>query len=398
MSQPIRVGITHGDINGIGYEVIIGALADEAMTELCTPVVFGYHSLADKCRKMLSLDDMVLNRVDSAASAQPGRINVVEVSREVPPHEPGLGTPASGKAAVDALEAAVKALEDGDIDVLVTAPISKEAVQSESFTFPGHTEYLEAAIGDGAKARMILFDDYVRVALVTTHLPVARIPEAITTPAVLEAIVSLNDSLRQDFGFTRPRIAVLSLNPHAGDGGLLGNEEAEAIIPAIREAKDKGVLAFGPFAADGFFGAGDYRKFDGIDAMYHDQGLAPFKALAGEHGVNFTAGLPYVRTSPDHGTAFGIAWKGEADPTSMREAIYKALDIYRKRAVYAEASANPLRATSHDRPDKGERQDKGNRQGGKDRRPRPDEGTPDKEDAASPDVEGAANVTKENKE
>lgn len=352
------MGITHGDINGVGYEVILKSLADETMTELCTPIIFGYHSIAEKLRRQLGMEELRLYKAASAAVAQNGKVSVVEIGEEVPEVTPGEGTPASGKAAVDALNMAVEALKNGDIDVLVTAPISKEAVQSDSFKFPGHTEFLEEAIGDGAKARMILFDDYVRVALVSTHLPVSKVAEAVTKESVEAAISSFNTSLRQDFGFERPRIAVLSLNPHAGDGGVLGNEEKDIIEPVIKEMRDGGVLAFGPFAADGFFGLGDYRKFDGVVAMYHDQGLAPFKVLAGERGVNFTAGLPYVRTSPDHGTAFGIAWKGEADETSMREAIYKAIDIYRRRKNYAAATANPLKKYVNERPDKGERQDR----------------------------------------
>lgn len=356
MAKPLKVGITHGDINGIGYEVILGALAHEVMTESCIPVVFGFHSIAEKCRKMLSLEEMHLQKVNSPAQAVAGRVNIIDVAGEVPEVAPGRPTEDSGRASVAALEAAVEALKAGEIDVLVTAPISKEAVQSDEFRFPGHTEFLQERIGDGAKARMILFDDYIRVALVSTHLPISKVAQAVTKESVEEAIDSLHESLRRDFGFERPRIAVLSLNPHAGDGGLLGNEEAEQIIPAIGEAREKGVLAFGPYAADGFFGAGDYRRFDGVVAMYHDQGLAPFKALAGEHGVNYTAGLPFVRTSPDHGTAFGIAWKGEADPTSMREAIYKAIDIYRRREIFDEAASNPLSKHVAERPEKGERQ------------------------------------------
>lgn len=361
MARPIRVGITHGDINGVGYEVTLKALAHESVTELCTQVIFGYHSLAEKCRKQLGLEEIRLNKATDAGSAPDGRVSVVEIGAEVPELTPGEPTAASGEAAVAALEAAVAALKAGDIDVLVTAPISKEAVQSDKFRFPGHTEYLEAALGDGSKARMILFDDNVRVALVSTHLPVSKVAEAVTKESVDAAIDSLNLSLRQDFGFERPKIAVLSLNPHAGDGGVLGTEEKEIIEPAIAEFREKGVLAFGPFAADGFFGLGDYRKFDGIVAMYHDQGLAPFKTIAGERGVNFTAGLPYVRTSPDHGTAFGIAWKGVADETSMREAIYKAIDIFRRRESFLAASANPLRKYTTDKPDKGERQSLGER-------------------------------------
>lgn len=358
MSQPIRVGITQGDINGVGYEVILKSLAEEAMTELCTPIIFGFHSIAEKCRRQLGLEEMRLNKAASAADAPSGKISVVEVNAEEPELTPGEGTEASGKAAVDALKMAVEALKDGQIDVLVTAPISKEAVQSDEFKFPGHTEFLEESIGDGAKARMILCDDYVRVALVSTHLPVSQIAAAVTHDNVEEAILSLNESLKRDFGFERPRIAVLSLNPHAGDGGVLGNEEKDVIEPVIKEMREKGMLVFGPFAADGFFGLGDYRKFDGILAMYHDQGLAPFKTLAGANGVNFTAGLSYVRTSPDHGTAFGIAWKGIADETSMREAIYKALDIFRRRRNYAAATENPLKKYVNERPDRGERQER----------------------------------------
>lgn len=358
MARPIRVGITHGDINGIGYEVILKALADETMTELCTPVIFGFHSIAEKAKRQFGLEEIKLYRVQSASHVQDGRISVVDVAASSPELTPGQPSPASGEAAVAALEEAVKALETGAIDVLVTAPISKEAVQSDSFHFPGHTEYLESRIGNGAKARMILFDDSVRVALVSTHLPVSKVASAVTMESVGAAIVSFDESLRKDFGFTRPRIAVLSLNPHAGDGGVLGNEEKDIIEPVITAAFEKGIMAFGPFAADGFFGMGDYRRFDGIVAMYHDQGLAPFKTIAGERGVNFTAGLPFVRTSPDHGTAFGIAWKDKADATSMREAIYAAIDIFRRRKTFEAASSNPLKEYSADKPEKGERQPK----------------------------------------
>lgn len=356
MARPIRVGITHGDINGVGYEVILKALADEKMLELCTPVIFGYHSIAEKARRQFGLEDQRLYKSGSAGQAQDGRISVVEVGGTAPEVVPGEPTEDSGKAAVAALEAATGALEEGTVDVLVTAPISKEAVHGEAFDFPGHTEYLEAKIGHGAKARMILFDDNVRVALVSTHLPISKVAQGVTKESVEAAIVSLDDSLRRDFGIPRPRIAVLSLNPHAGDGGVIGTEEKDIIEPVISACREKGILSFGPFAADGFFGMGDYRKFDGIVAMYHDQGLAPFKTLAGERGVNFTAGLPFVRTSPDHGTAFGIAWKDQADATSMREAIYAALDIFRRRNIFEEASSNPLKKYVTEKPERGERQ------------------------------------------
>ena len=356
MARPIRVGITHGDINGVGYEVILKALADEKMLELCTPVIFGYHSIAEKARRQFGLEDQRLYKSGSAGQAQDGRISVVEVGGTAPEVVPGEPTEDSGKAAVAALEAATAALEEGTVDVLVTAPISKEAVHGEAFDFPGHTEYLEAKIGHGEKARMILFDDNVRVALVSTHLPISKVAQGVTKESVEAAIVSLDDSLRRDFGIPRPRIAVLSLNPHVGDGGVIGTEEKDIIEPVISACREKGILSFGPFAADGFFGMGDYRKFDGIVAMYHDQGLAPFKTLAGERGVNFTAGLPFVRTSPDHGTAFGIAWKDQADATSMREAIYAALDIFRRRNIFEEASSNPLKKYVTEKPERGERQ------------------------------------------
>jgi 4-hydroxythreonine-4-phosphate dehydrogenase len=234
-------------------------------------------------------------------------------------------------------------LKNGDIDALVTAPINKHNIQSETFTFPGHTEYLESSVGDGNKALMILCNERVRVALVTTHLPISKIPEAITKEAILEHLTTFKRSLIEDFGLEAPKIAVLSLNPHSGEEGLLGTEEQDVISPAIAEAKDNKILAFGPFAADGFWGSGQYSKFDGILAMYHDQGLAPFKTIAMESGINYTAGLPYVRTSPDHGTGYDIAGKGVANEDSMRQAIYSAIDILRNRRRHAEATRNPLR-------------------------------------------------------
>lgn len=344
MSNLIRVGITQGDFNGIGPEVIMRSLADPAILELFTPVVFADWQILNKACTLAAEEDMPqLRRVRNAADAQPGAINVVDLHLNNPRLTPGIPSAESGAAAVEALEKAVKAIMDDEIDVMVTAPISKEAVQSESFAFPGHTEFLNARAGNEHRAQMILFDDHLRVALVTTHLPLADIPAAITPEKIKEAVGDLSATLRRDFGIERPKIAVLSLNPHCGDGGLLGSEEKDVIAPAIEECIKTGTLTFGPFAADGFFGTGAYNGFDGVLAMYHDQGLAPFKALAREHGVNFTAGLPFVRTSPDHGTAFDIAWSGKADPTSMREAIYKAIDIFRNRSRFLEASANPLK-------------------------------------------------------
>lgn len=340
----IRVGITQGDFNGVGYEVIAKSLSDPTVVELYTPVVFGSRKLLQSAFEQFAETVPQLRKIKDASEAVDGAVNVVDVT---PNYRLSVGSPTeeSGRAAFDALEAAVAALKEGTVDVLVTAPICKSNIQNESFSFPGHTEYLENRLGEELKARMILFSDAIRVMLVTTHLPVKDVAQAITEEKILETIDDFNQTLRQDFGILRPKIAVLSLNPHCGDSGLLGDEEQRIISPAIEKSMEKGVLAFGPFAADGFFGSDAYRKFDGIVAMYHDQGLAPFKAIARTNGVNFTACLPYVRTSPDHGTAFDIAWSGNADPTSMREAIYAAIDIYRNRCRHLRASANPLRKT-----------------------------------------------------
>lgn len=351
----IRVGITQGDTNGIGYEVILKALQNQQMTELFTPVVYGSAKTASYHRKALELQPVSMNVIRNSADIKDGVNNLVEVANEEVKVELGVSSEIAGRAAFDALERAVTDLKQGYIDVLVTAPINKKSIQSEQFTFPGHTEYLEASIGDGDKALMILFSDKIRVALVTTHVPVSRIGEYITKEAVLDKLFAFNRSLKSDFGIVRPRIAVLSLNPHAGDGGLLGKEEQEVIAPAIAEAVEKKVVAFGPYAADGFFGNEMYKHFDGVLAMYHDQGLAPFKALAVEDGVNYTAGLPIVRTSPDHGTAYDIAGKCVADENSFRQAVYMAIDIFRNRNDYDEAYENPLPKLYHEKKDDSEK-------------------------------------------
>lgn len=348
----IKVGITHGDYNGIGYEVILKALEDPLMLELCTPVVYGNRRIAAHYRKLLDLPQQQSVHVDSASEAKAGIVNVVSVTGDDEPVAPGQASAAAGRAAFAALERAVSDLKTGLIDVLVTAPINKAAIQSEEFRFPGHTEYLQSALGDdeNRQALMIMANDRgLRVALATIHMPLAEVSNVLTTELVVRRIEELNASLISDFGVHRPRIAVLALNPHAGDGGLLGKEEEDIIVPAIAEANNSRILAFGPYAADGFFGSGAYARFDGILAMYHDQGLIPFKALSGSEGVNFTAGLPYVRTSPDHGTAFDIAGQGKADPQSMRQAIYMAIDALRRRNAHAEAAANPLKKLYQDR-------------------------------------------------
>lgn len=369
----MKVGITQGDTNGVGLEIIIKALSPEEMTGMMTPVIFANKALVLSTMQMLKGEtNFRFVSVDSAADAKEGKINLVNIGDHPVVASYGEATPEGGRAAFEALEGAVAALEEGDIDILVTAPINKSAIHSEEFDFPGHTEYLEARLttvveteketGDvtgtveetveetveveasaAEKAQMILFNDELRVALLTTHLPIKEVSEHITAGAIDDAVRRFDRTLRRDFACDRPRIAVLSLNPHCGDDGLLGTEEKDVIIPALRNLQDDGVLAFGPYAADGFFGSNDWRKFDGVLAMYHDQGLAPFKALAGCTGVNFTAGLEYVRTSPDHGTAYDIAGKMKADATSMRQAIYKGIDIFRARERYDEMSADPLR-------------------------------------------------------
>lgn len=343
MKKDIKVGITMGDPNGVGPEITVRALADETMLDLCTPVIFADMKVLEEALRVAAVELPRLHVVKNAADARLHMTNVVDLAIRGLKVMPGQPTAESGAAAVEALEQAMSAIATGDIDLLVTAPISKEAVQSDKFHFPGHTEYLNAKAGDQYKSMMILFDDDMRVALLTTHLPISEIPGAITKERIVDYIERYSQILKSDFSIAGPKIAVLSLNPHCGDGGLLGNEEKDVIMPAIEEALGKGLLAFGPYAADGFFGSEAYRKFDGILAMYHDQGLAPFKTMAKRSGVNFTGGLPFVRTSPDHGTAYDIAWKGTADAASMREAIYKAIDIYRNRLRYEEMSVDPLK-------------------------------------------------------
>lgn len=354
MDRPIKVGITQGDINGVGYEVIFKAIGEDGVTELFTPVVFGIPAFAEKAKGLLDNPNLKINVIESASQAKDGVINLVTLKGKVELH-PGETRKDAGESAVEALEKGVQALREGNIDVLVTAPICKESVQSEKFHFPGHTEYLTDRLGEGNDAMMILCNDTLRVALLTKHVPVTKIAENITEDKIMEAVEKFTVTLKKDFGIVRPSVAVLSLNPHAGDGGLLGMEEEEIIKPAIEKLIQKGILAFGPFPADGFFGHGLYKKFDGVLAMYHDQGLAPFKTIATSGGVNYSACLPFVRTSPDHGTAFDIAWKGEADASSMRDAIYMAVDIFRRRKNFERASANPLKKYVHDRPERHDR-------------------------------------------
>ena len=344
--QKLKIGITQGDTNGIGWEVILKALADPRMTELFTPVVYGSPKAAAYYRNTVAeIEAFSFNPVASAAEARRGKANLVACG-ETADIAPGKPTPEAGRAAVEALCAAMRDLKAGHLDALVTAPFDKETVQADDFRYTGHTEYLAAELE--GEAMMILCSDVLRVGLVTKHIPVSEIARNITKERIVRDLGTLRRALIEDFGIVEPRIAVMALNPHAGDGGLLGREEQEIIRPAIVEAFSKGVLAFGPFAADGLFAGGGYAKYDGILAMYHDQGLAPFKSLSPD-GVNFTAGLSAVRTSPDHGTAFDIAGKDKADPQSMRNAIYAAIDIAEHRRAWAEWTRNPLQRAERDR-------------------------------------------------
>ena len=340
MSKRLKIGITQGDINGVGWEVILKIFSDNRLAELFTPVIYGSSAAATFYQKRLNdIEPVKFVVVEGAERAQQGRVNLVECGAKELSVTPGKPTKAGGEAAAAALNRAIEELKSGAIDAMVTAPIDKEMIQSESFSYTGHTEFLAKELE--GEPLMIMASELMRVGLATIHVPVAKVAESLSKELIVERINQMNTSMRQDFGVVRPKVAVLALNPHAGDGGLLGKEEQEIIKPAIVEAYEAGVLAFGPFAADGFFASGQFKNYDAILAMYHDQGLAPFKTLT-PNGVNFTASLSEVRTSPDHGVAYDIAGKGVADEQSMRNAIYDAIDIVQRRREWAEWNANPL--------------------------------------------------------
>jgi 4-hydroxythreonine-4-phosphate dehydrogenase len=340
----IRVGITHGDINGIGYEVIIKTLLDDRIFELCTPIIYGSPKVAAYHRKALNIESFSLNNIKEAHEAHPNRTNIINCVDENVKVELGKSTRIAGESAFKSLEAAIADLQKGLIDVLITAPINKKNIQSKDFKFPGHTEYLESKLNSG-KSLMLLISDKLRVGVVAGHVPISKVPEKITKENIISKLNILNSSLQMDFGIRKPRIAVLSLNPHAGDEGLIGTEEIDVIIPALEEVREKGMMALGPYPADGFFGSSDYVNFDAILAMYHDQGLAPFKALAFDSGVNFTAGLSKIRTSPAHGTAYSIAGANVASQKSFQQALYMAIDVFRNRQNFEEISKNPLKSS-----------------------------------------------------
>lgn len=340
--RKIKIGISHGDINGIGYEVIMKTLSDQRILEMCTPIVYGSPKVAAYHRKALDMEHFNFNTIKHVGEADLRRPNIINCIDDNIRVELGKISDVAGEASYMALDAAVRDLKSGKIDALVTAPISKDNIQSEKFNFPGHTEFLAGEF-ETDNYVMLMVSEMMKIGVVTTHIPLTNVASQITKEAIVRKLRIISQSMEQDFSIKKPRIAVLGLNPHAGDGGLLGTEEKEIIIPAIEQAKEEGILAIGPYPCDGFFGSGDYTKFDAILAMYHDQGLTPFKVISFERGVNYTAGLPVIRTSPAHGTAFDIAGEGKASCESFREALYLAIDVHKNRSMYSEISKNPLK-------------------------------------------------------
>lgn len=344
--KKIVVGITHGDINGIGYEIIIKSLSDNRIFETLIPVVYGSSKVASFHRKALNIENFSFNQIRTASEAHTKRANIINCTDEEIKVDPGRSTQEAGKAALDSIERAVSDLKKGEIDVLVTAPINKQNIQSANFKFPGHTEYLEKVF-ESDHALMFLVSDTMKIGVVTGHVPLSQVPSMVKKDLILQKIRIMNKSLLEDFGIRRAKIAVLGLNPHAGDNGFIGKEEIDEIIPALKVAREEKILAMGPYPADGFFGSGTFRRFDAILAMYHDQGLIPFKSLAFESGVNFTAGLSVVRTSPAHGTAYDLVNKNEASADSFRKALFMACDIFKKRMEYKELISNTLEKQDH---------------------------------------------------
>lgn len=348
------IAITAGDINGVGYEIILKSLVNPHICEICRPIVYGNAKVARQ--HMQTMDEeyrnIQWNIITDAKQAKDGRLNLITCYPDDTPLQLGVSTPEAGKASLKSLQRACQDLKNGLVHAIVTAPINKDNIQSDEFRYSGHTEYLtqqfpplasspDSLIASSPDSLMMMVSNRMRVALVCNHTPISKVAETITAERILSKLTVLNETLKSDFRCSKPRIAVLALNPHAGDNGLIGKEEQDVIIPAIAQAQEQGIWAFGPYSADGFFGAGQYNHFDAVLAMYHDQGLAPFKALD-MSGVNFTAGLPIIRTSPDHGTAYNLAGKCQAEPQSMLHAIYVAIDVLRLRTEYEKIESNKL--------------------------------------------------------
>jgi len=339
-AENVIMGISIGDLNGIGSEVILKTFEDARMLEFCTPVIFANVKLLSFVKKALNLEAN-LHGIDKLDQIVPNKINVLNVWREGVNIEFGVTNDAAGAYAIKSFTEATAALKEGLVDVLVTAPINKYNIQSEDFKFPGHTDYLDRELeGD---ALMLMVNDGLRVGLLTDHLPVNEVAAHLTEQLIRKKIITVNKSLKQDFRINKPKIAVLCLNPHCGDNGVIGNEDDKLLKPALKKLFEEGILVFGPFSADGFFGSGMHEKYDAVIATYHDQGLVPFKTLSFGNGVNYTAGLSGVRTSPDHGTAYDIAGKGIADFNSFKEAVYLALDVFHNRDEFNDITKNPLK-------------------------------------------------------
>jgi 4-hydroxythreonine-4-phosphate dehydrogenase len=344
----IRAAISIGDPNGIGPEVVIKTFMDPRMLDTVTPVIYGSSRLFNQYKKAFKLEEFNFHSIKDASEARPKKINVVSTWKDDYDLQFGTRSEVAGKFAFASLEAATGDLAAGKCDVLVTAPIDKKIIQSDAFDFPGHTEYL-ARMSNVDEALMFMISEGLRVGIVTGHMALNDVPAAITKDRILRKLDQMMASLEKDFAIRKPKIAVLGLNPHAGEKGMMGKEEQDVITPAINSYKEKGNMVFGPYPADGFFGSSAYQQFDAVLAMYHDQGLAPFKALSFGYGVNFTAGLPIVRTSPDHGTAFEIAGQGLANEASFRSAVFLAQEIFMNRKMYKEITANPLKAQKQER-------------------------------------------------
>lgn len=341
--QKIRLAITHGDLNGVGYEVILKTFADQRMFDFCIPVLYGSSKVASYHKKLLTSvqQEFQFNTIRDAADALPGRYNIINLTQDEIKIDLGKSTEIAGALSRESLGRVCADLKDGKVDVLVTAPINKRNIQAPDFDFPGHTEYLSHQFG--SSSLMLMVCDRIRIGIVTNHLALKDVPAALTHDLLTEKLTLLNQSLKQDFGITTPKIAVLALDPHAGDNGVIGDFDQRVIRPVIDEAQARGILAYGPFPSDGFFGSSEFNKFDGVLALYHDQGLIPFKLMSFTEGVNYTAGLPYVRTSPAHGTGYDIAGHDCASEQSFRSAVYLACNILRKRREYAELTADPLK-------------------------------------------------------
>lgn len=338
----LRVGITHGDLNGVGYEVILKTFSDSRMYDQCTPILYGSAKVASYYKKLLTLhQDVTFNPIHLASEAVGNKLNVVNLTNDEVKIDVGKSTETAGQLSRLALDRACEDLKAGNIDVLVTAPINKKNIQSDNFDFPGHTEYLSAQFQ--GESLMMMVCDKIRIGIMTNHLALGDVPAAVTHESILAKANLMNDSLKRDFGINMPKIAILALDPHAGDNGVIGTIDTDVVKPAIDELQEQGVLAYGPYPSDGFFGSSEFNKFDGVLALYHDQGLIPFKLMSFTEGVNFTAGLPIVRTSPAHGTGYDIAGKDKASEQSLRSAIYLACNIIRNRQEYDELTKDPLK-------------------------------------------------------